>query len=192
MNQNLGSERFWQDTHRWEARQWQFDILLFLSTAILLSQMGCAYLQAPPRYKNLDQALAGAPNAGRMSATDAQEILSLQERQRAQEFEKNLTAKFISSSSASVAANGADGLPGKIRNHSRWETVTFLVIGPTTKTFALYPGEIKEFFLPVGEYVCKFIRGSHELCRPWTFHVDDKLDYFFGEQVFWGLYYQDY
>ncbi|PIR92406.1 hypothetical protein COU01_01830, partial [Candidatus Falkowbacteria bacterium CG10_big_fil_rev_8_21_14_0_10_44_15] len=65
MKETFGSERFWEAMNRGAAYQLGFGILLWLLAIILFSQMGCAYLQAPPHYDNLDKAVEGMPATGR-------------------------------------------------------------------------------------------------------------------------------
>ncbi|OGF18484.1 hypothetical protein A3G56_00895 [Candidatus Falkowbacteria bacterium RIFCSPLOWO2_12_FULL_45_10] len=190
MKAELGSERFWVTMNRGAAYQLGLGILLWLLAIILFSQMGCAYLQAPPHYDNLDKAVNGSPATGRLSAQDAQDILKLRERRDALEFEKSLAA--VVEIQNSTTPMSMPGIPGIIYNLSRYETVTFLITGPTNKTFTLFPGEKRKFVLPEGEYNCQFLRGSYSLARPRGFHVNHQADWFFGEWVFWGLYYQDY
>ncbi len=165
----------------------KFNVLFIISILAFLN--GCAHFQANPTFNTPQQMINGEkPDGGRYHVRHVHDYLNVKERNNALEFEKELTNSKL--------ANGATqihGLPGKIRNHSRYKTVTFLVEGQATaKSFTLYPGEVIDAELPTGKYRCRFLSGSRELCKPWTFSADNKVDYFYGEWILWGLSYSDY
>jgi len=167
--------------------------LLIVIIIILTGLMGgCgftgikAYVPPPVRYTNLQESIDGTPVKGtNMSARDAHDVLSIQERYRALQFERELT-ESIGQPQEQITATG---IPGVIRNRSRYYTINFYVVGPTTKSFTLFPGEILRAELPPGQYTCHFLRGSYEVSRPWTFQADWDKDFYYGEWVNWGLHY---
>lgn len=165
----------------------KFNVLLIVVTLAFLN--GCAHFQANPTFNTPKQMINGEkPTGGRYHVRNVHDYLDIQERNNALEFEKKLTNSKLINSTTQIP-----GLPGKIRNHSRHKTITFLVEGQaTTKNFTLYPGEVIDAGLPTGKYRCHFLSGSRELCRPHEFSADNKVDYFYGEWVLWGLVYSDY
>jgi hypothetical protein len=121
------------------------------SLFFVLFLQACAFVQAPPRYNNLNHATMGTPDKGRLTAEDARDVLDLQERELALE---KVSAQIQN------ATTTVEGYEGVLINKTS-DSVNFLLDGPDKKSVNVGARTLLTLKLTPGRYRCTISRGEY-------------------------------